>query len=244
MSDHSFDPKVAKMVGVTSAVLFKHITFWIAKNKADRRNFYDGEYWTFTSIKALDELFCYLTPKQIRYAISKLVEADLLKKGNYNENQTDRTLWYSLGNVGVSICQKRKMDFTDMAEPSAENGKSLTYTDKSKDRSIREEHLLPDDWQPSEEDIRYCMENRPHLDVQETVDAFKFYWLSQPKSRAKKRNWSMAFKQWVLREKPQFTKPRKTSGDINAQRRASYSALRSTEEKEWTNTNEKVLPIC
>ena len=78
--------------------------------------------------------------------------------------------------------------------------------------------LLPELWQPSQDDIDYCKKNRPNLNISETVDAFKFYWLSQPKSRARKRNWSMAFKQWVLREKPQIgkQKPRNQSlSEIN-----------------------------
>ena len=57
----SFDSDVAKIVGVNGAVLFWNITFWVMKNKANDKHFYDGNYWTYNSTQAFTELSIIVT---------------------------------------------------------------------------------------------------------------------------------------------------------------------------------------
>ena len=92
---HSFDIEIAQKVGINAAIIYKHIQFWCAKNKANDKHFYDGYYWTYNSTKAFTELFPYLTEKQISYAINKLVDAKLIGKAKYNKQNYDQTLWYT-----------------------------------------------------------------------------------------------------------------------------------------------------
>jgi hypothetical protein len=92
---HSFDPEIAKLVGVNAAVIHQNIIWWTQKNAANGRHCYDGRYWTYNSIAAFDELFPYLTRAQIRSALLKLEEAGLIVCGNYNKSAYDRTKWYS-----------------------------------------------------------------------------------------------------------------------------------------------------
>lgn len=92
---HSFDPDIAKLVGVNAAVIHQNIIWWTQKNAANGRHFYDGRHWTYNSITAFDELFPYLTRAQIRSALLKLEEAGLIVCGNYNKSAYDRTKWYS-----------------------------------------------------------------------------------------------------------------------------------------------------
>ncbi len=129
MSYHSFEPRIAKKVGLNAAVIFQNITFWIEKNQANRRNLRDGRYWTYNSISAFGELFPYLSEKQIRTALEKLVSAELIIKGNFSDDRYDRTCWYALGN---SICLNGQIDpterendaFAPEGKPSAPEGKS------------------------------------------------------------------------------------------------------------------------
>lgn len=95
--NHTFDVDVAKEHGVHAAVLFENIRYWIAKNKANNAHFHDGRYWTYSSYTAFAELFPYLTERQIKYALQKLRDANLLIVGNYNSLPFDRTMWYALG---------------------------------------------------------------------------------------------------------------------------------------------------
>ena len=92
---HQFDPEIAKIVGVNAAVIYQNIIWWTEKNAANERHFYEGRYWTYNSVKAFDSLFPYLTPKQIRTAISKLEETGMIVSGNFNQSAYDRTKWYS-----------------------------------------------------------------------------------------------------------------------------------------------------
>lgn len=113
---HSFDTKVASEVGITSAVLFHSILFWIQKNEANDKHYYDGHYWTYNSAKAFRKMFDYLSEKQIRTALNKLIDAGYLVVGNYNESKYDRTMWYRLGEKGISMLPNGNIDATQEKE--------------------------------------------------------------------------------------------------------------------------------
>ena len=68
---HSFDIDDAVKYGMTEAVILHNLRFWIEKNKANGKHFHDGRYWTYNSVKAFEELFPYLTYRNIRSAIEK-----------------------------------------------------------------------------------------------------------------------------------------------------------------------------
>jgi hypothetical protein len=96
MSLHSFDPVVASRVGVNAAVIYQNILFWTRKNLANSKHIRDGKVWTYNSVKALNELFDYLSPAQIRTAIGKLLDAGLIFEANHNPSAYDRTKWYGV----------------------------------------------------------------------------------------------------------------------------------------------------
>lgn len=115
--EHSFNVEIATKYGMACAVLLKHISFWIAKNKADERNFHDDCYWTYTSIKALQELFPYMSKNTIIRSLGKLEEEGILKTGNYNEVGYDRTKWYAITDLGKSIYSNSEIHL-----PKSRNG--------------------------------------------------------------------------------------------------------------------------
>ena len=63
---HQFDAGIAEIYGVEIAIMVQNFAFWIAKNKANNRNFYEGKTWTYNTIKAFNELFPYWSESQIR----------------------------------------------------------------------------------------------------------------------------------------------------------------------------------
>lgn len=109
---HSFDVEIARKYDIPTAVLLENLFFWIEKNKANNRHFHDGHYWTYNSIKAFVDLFPYLTERQIRYTLQKMIDNKLIITGNYNESQYDRTLWYAITDFGYCILQNCQMDNT------------------------------------------------------------------------------------------------------------------------------------
>lgn len=122
---HVFDTDVAKKYGVNAAIILQNIAYWIMQNEANEINFYDGRYWTFNSKRAYGELFPYMTAKQIRTAIEKLVEEGILVTGNYNKLAYDRTAWYALTEKGKSICRIGQMEQPKKANGFPPEGKPI-----------------------------------------------------------------------------------------------------------------------
>lgn len=111
---HNFDTEIAEKYGMLEAILLNNIYFWIEKNRANDSNFYDGTYWTYNSTRAFNELFPYVSERQIKNALKHLREEGILLTGNYNKSTYDRTLWYALSKKGLSIVQKCPMEGTNM----------------------------------------------------------------------------------------------------------------------------------
>ena len=94
--EHHFKVKDAKRYGITEAIVLYNLRFWIAKNKASGKHFYNGKTWTYNSYKAFRELFPYLSESQIKRALASLVKRGAILKNNFNKKRYDRTNWYAL----------------------------------------------------------------------------------------------------------------------------------------------------
>lgn len=114
--EHSFNVEIAKEYGLEEAILFQHIAYWIEKNKANEKNFFDGKYWTYYSAKAFERMFPYMTQRTIARKLKKLIEQGLIVTGNYNKQKYDRTLWYSITEFGESILPKSNISKTNRQE--------------------------------------------------------------------------------------------------------------------------------
>lgn len=129
MTTYMFDGEVAKTCGVNAAVLFQNISWWVAKNAANSHNIKDGKAWTFNSTKALADLFDWMTEKQVRSALAKLEELDLIETGCFNKLSYDRTKWYTVGKAGAryvgSICPKGQIETPKKANRNALQGKPI-----------------------------------------------------------------------------------------------------------------------
>ena len=128
--NHSFNVEIATKYGMMEAILLEHLNFWISKNKANKANFYDGNYWTYNSTKALAELFPYVSSNTISRALRHLKEEGLILFGNYNKISYDRTTWYAITEKGNSILQHGESDLSkcEMDSPKMING--ITQNDE------------------------------------------------------------------------------------------------------------------
>ena len=91
--EHSFDIRIAKDYGIPSAILLKHLYFWIETNNA----------------------------RQIDYAMKKLIDEGLVITGNYNKVAYDRTLWYAITKKGYCILQNCEMEETKLSNGNNKN---------------------------------------------------------------------------------------------------------------------------
>jgi hypothetical protein len=126
----SFEGEVAEIVGTNAAVIAYNIKHWCIKNEANKSetHFHEGRYWTFNSVAAFNQIFYFMTPKQIRTALNKLVESGVIVAGIFNEAGYDRTKWYSYEGFapeGTSICHEGQTDLPLRANGIAPEGKPI-----------------------------------------------------------------------------------------------------------------------
>lgn len=95
---HGFSVENAISYGIECAILINHFQYWIDHNKAMGRNFYDGHTWMYQTQKEIAAVYPYWSEDVVYKTITKLVEKDVLIKGNYNKTPFDKTTWYAFKN--------------------------------------------------------------------------------------------------------------------------------------------------
>lgn len=122
---HCFDIELAKEFGIEEAVFIDKLVGWIQHNRTNNKNFHDGRTWTFNSAKALTEIFPYMTESKIKRVVARLVDVGVIVKGNYNENQYDRTSWFAFTDEGDSMVQKHYFHSSKMTNGKIQNGPTI-----------------------------------------------------------------------------------------------------------------------
>lgn len=205
---HHFDVEIAVKYGVTEAILLNHFEYWIELNRANEKNFYDGRYWTFNSMKAFSEIFPYLTEKKVRNALKHLQEEGLILTGNFNKSAYDRTLWYAFSDFAESILPKGQMDESKKANGNYRKGEPIP-DNNSYDNPVynppnereKRKRLTP----PSVDEVRaYCMERNNGIDPEAFVDYYtaRGWKYGQGKPIA---DWKAAVRTWERRDKKSGT---------------------------------------
>lgn len=210
---HSFDAELAKEYGILEAILIQNIYFWIEKNKANNKHFYDGRYWTYNSRKAFSEMFPYSSYDKIRRALEKLESLNILITGNYNKQWSDRTLWYSFSDVGLSIVQKRQMQMANFTNDNRQNCQ-MTNGNTATPIPYINTDIKPDNKQ---ENIK---ENY-------NSDLFDKFWKAYPKKKSKGN-----VEKWFNKNKPSEELVNKMIDKINL--------LKETEQ--WKSDNGQYIP--
>ena len=129
---------VALRYGLEEAIFLDSLMYWYKENRANQRNYQDGRWWTFNSVKAFQELFPWWSVRQIRRIIDSCKEQGAILAGSFNNDHRDRTAWYTPGDelltlYGMTendncICQDRQMQLSERAGESAQNGKCIYST--------------------------------------------------------------------------------------------------------------------
>ena len=211
--DHSFNAEVARRYGVTSAVFIHSLYFWIMKNEANGRHYYDGRHWTYNSLAALSKLFPYFTSKQIRTIIDKCVASGAIIKGNYNKSGYDRTNWYALGDEvleiyggytdGKTIGPNGQSHLPEQANQNAQMGEPIPVTIPvtnpdidSKDIGTAQKKFKP----PTVFEVRdYCQEKGYQVDPGAFVDYYAARGWKMGKNAMK--DWKAAVRYWERNDK-------------------------------------------
>jgi hypothetical protein len=123
--NHSFNIEVAAEFGVPEAIMIENMFFWIEKNRASDKHFYNNKHWTYNSVKAFEILFPYWTPKQIRGVLERLEASGAIEVGNYNKVAYDRTKWYALADKVYEFYRDSKNHLPKRANRIAEKGEPI-----------------------------------------------------------------------------------------------------------------------
>lgn len=189
---HSFDIDIAKEYGILEAILLNHLQFWIEKNRANATNFFDGEYWTFNSTRAFNELFPYVSERQIKSALKNLRDKEIIKVGNYNTVSYDRTLWYAFTEKGKSIVQNCPMDSTKLSNGKAENVQPIPNINTNIKPNKKTHIFVP----PTLEEIEaYCKERNNSIDAKHFFDYYSAgNWMDAKGNKV--NNWKQKLITW------------------------------------------------
>lgn len=132
---HHFEIKDAEEYGVECAIILYNIKFWEQTNRANRRNYKKGRYWTYNSAKAFSELFPYWSRRKISRLLAKLEEQGAIIKDNFNDNKYDQTLWYSPVNPFGQNCPRVWSESTNSVDESVQCTSTYINTDENTDNN-------------------------------------------------------------------------------------------------------------
>jgi adenylate kinase family enzyme len=99
--NHSFNVEIAKKYGIEKAILLENFYFWIAKNKANKKNVYDGKSYTYNTAEAFEELFPYMKARKISQLLREMEQENLLLSRQFGKY--DRTKSYTLTDYALSL---------------------------------------------------------------------------------------------------------------------------------------------
>lgn len=143
---HQFNENMAKKYNIEIATLFEHFVFWYTTNKNNGSNFYDGEYWTYSSMEGFQKTFSYFTIRQIRYSLDKMKDLGLLKSGNYNTTAFDRTTWYTLGEVGHRILAQRNAPLPDIDDLPTQTKETIEPEEPKQKQRAQTTNKQKEEW--------------------------------------------------------------------------------------------------
>jgi hypothetical protein len=231
---HHFDSEIAEQFGVNVAIFLDQMAFWITKNLANERHIHDGSCWTRNTLQAYTKMFPYLSVKQIRKILSDCEKHDLIKIGNYNKTQYDRTGWYALTEksaklLNISIFPKGQMDCDKRANGSVQKGTTIpvtnTVTNTSRERKKRAP--LSENFIPDEKMILLLEEVSLKTNISSDKLLIKFKNVQKSKEKIS-ADWNAELENFLINEKPNISLPVKRLEPFR-------SELKSTVK--WFNDN-------
>ena len=158
---------VALRYGLEEAIFLDSLMFWYKENKANDRNYRDDRWWTYNSVGALSQMFPWWSAKQIRRITENCREKGAVLTENYNEDQKDRTLWYTpsdellelygMSEEGNCICPNGQAHLPKRADTFAQTGKCINneHVKTSVETSVEETDAVFDEYAGEDRELRH-----------------------------------------------------------------------------------------
>jgi hypothetical protein len=238
--EYSFNVDIAQMYGVEESIFIHNLYFWILKNEANGRHWYEGRYWTYNSTAAFSELFPFWTTSQMRRIISNCVAKGAVIKGNFNKSNYDRTTWYALSETVTSIYANRHFDLLEST-----NGIVQTNSPIPDNKPDNKPYSKPDRGAkrfrpPTYDEVKaYCLERKNNVDPEKFIDFYQSKgWMV---GKSKMKDWKASVRTWEKRESKKET-------DLQRRKRILEEQIREAEHgddggsEEISESDYKLLP--
>ena len=92
--------------------------------------------------------------------------------------------------------------------PETETETETKRETEKKERATR----LQDNWQPSDDMIKFCVTERPDLNWQAVANGFRDYWISVAGAKGRKADWQATWRNWVRNQRKAFGNKFPTNG--------------------------------
>jgi hypothetical protein len=164
--EHHFNTEYAVKYGIEEAIVINNLQFWITKNMANKKHFYNERTWTYNSYKAFSEIFPYWNEHKMKRILDSLVIQGILLRENYNKSGYDRTCWYAFCDE-KSFLQTYNIHIAELQNGSNEITAPIPYNNTVKKTSTNK--FI----KPTIEEVKsYCKEIIFNLDAEKFCDHY------------------------------------------------------------------------
>jgi uncharacterized phage protein (TIGR02220 family) len=167
----SFSCHVANKYGMEEAILIQNFYFWIETNRANKKNFHDGKYWTYNSHESFSQLFPFLgNKKKIGRTLKSMQEKGIIEVSCFNQSKYDHTNWYTLSDEVINVLENNEnTDIPKMGLRETKNVPSL-LTDIIPNNIIGQNEKKEDQ---NEEENTLCLLAKKVLETYNAVSGLK-----------------------------------------------------------------------
>lgn len=116
---NAFDTGIAINFGIEAALIYQHIVHWIQQNIIHEKNQFENRTWTYMTYEQMNRVFPYLSIKQIRLGVSRLLEGGLILKGDFSPDRFIKPTYYAVPDESALVDSKKFYESAKRADRSA-----------------------------------------------------------------------------------------------------------------------------
>lgn len=125
--------ELAVAIGLNETIVLRQVYYWVEHNKAEKKNFRDGKYWVYNSMKQWrSDNFPFMSEKTIERAFSSLRKKNLILVGDYSTDRMKRPNWYTINDKEFDKLIKKITGTDDNSDEQKEENKEAEETHEAK----------------------------------------------------------------------------------------------------------------
>lgn len=134
--------KEQKIGGDREAIFLYKLWEWCEKNEANDKNFHEGRYWTYNSMRGFTRIFPW-SKREIEGTVNKLRDAGLILTAKLSKDPKDTTLSYTVvtEKIGVSPFGDPLSPNGETVSPDGDNHPSPYGDNPSPNGETLDEHI-------------------------------------------------------------------------------------------------------